>query len=89
MPSKNNEDGSRDLYFQNESPVADKGGNWLRTERAIQLNHAHLRPEMSPVFARAGKTDPPSSSQILSEELFNSAAIPESVRMPRARMSLI
>lgn len=34
MPLKHNSDGSLDLYFQNESPGADKEANWLPAPKA-------------------------------------------------------
>ena len=47
MPLKQNADGSLDLYFQNESPGADKEVNWLPAPKAgIQLADAALRAKI-------------------------------------------
>ena len=35
MPFKYDSDGSLDLYFQNESPGADKEVNWLPAPKAL------------------------------------------------------
>jgi hypothetical protein len=43
MPFKYDPDGSLDLYFQNESPGADKDANWLPAAKgAVQPHHAPL-----------------------------------------------
>jgi hypothetical protein len=38
MPFKFDPDGSLDLYFQNESPGADKEGNWLPAQKVRSIS---------------------------------------------------
>ena len=52
MPFKFNADGSLDLYFQNESPGADKEANWLPAPKAMRL----YAPKSD---ALTGKWNPP------------------------------
>ncbi len=57
MPFKYDPDGSLDLYFQNESPGADKEANWLPAPKGpFQPHHASLRTKSD---ALTGKWDPP------------------------------
>ena len=64
MPFKYNADGSLDLYFQNESPGADKEANWLPAPKgAVQLDDAprtRRKPE-----ALTGKWNPPPVTRAL------------------------
>jgi hypothetical protein len=57
MPFKHNADGSLDLYFQNESPGADKEANWLPAPKGpfnLTMRLYAPRPE-----ALTGKWNPP------------------------------
>jgi len=57
MPFKYNADGSLDLYFQNESPGADKEANWLPAPKGpfnVTMRLYAPRPE-----ALTGKWNPP------------------------------
>jgi len=57
MPFKQNPDGSLDLYFQNESPGADKEANWLPAPKApFNLTMRLYAPRSE---ALTGKWNPP------------------------------
>jgi hypothetical protein len=57
MPLKSNADGSLDLYFQNESPGADKEANWLPAPKgAFNLLMRLYAPRSE---ALTGKWNPP------------------------------
>jgi hypothetical protein len=57
MPFKHNGDGSLDLYFQNESPGADKEFNWLPAPKgAFNLTMRMYAPKSE---ALTGKWDSP------------------------------
>ena len=57
MPFKYNPDGSLDLYFQNESPGADKEANWLPAPKgAFNLTMRLYGPKSD---ALTGKWNPP------------------------------
>jgi hypothetical protein len=57
MPLKSNADGSLDLYFQNESPGADKEANWLPAPKgAFNLLMRLYAPKFE---ALTGKWNPP------------------------------
>ena len=57
MPLKTNADGSLDLYFQNESPGADKETNWLPAPKGpFNLTMRLYAPKTS---ALVGKWNPP------------------------------
>jgi hypothetical protein len=57
MPLKHNADGSLDLYFQNESPDADKEANWLPAPKgAFNLLMRLYAPKSE---ALTGKWNPP------------------------------
>jgi hypothetical protein len=57
MPFKHNADGSLDLYFQNESPGADKGANWLPAPKGSFNVMMRLYAPKSDVLT--GKWNPP------------------------------
>jgi hypothetical protein len=57
MPFKLNDDGSLDLYFQNESPGADKEANWLPAPKGpFNLTMRIYAPKSE---ALTGKWNPP------------------------------
>jgi len=57
MPFKYDPDGSLDLYFQNESPGADKEANWLPAPKgAFNLTMRLYAPKSD---ALTGKWNPP------------------------------
>jgi uncharacterized protein DUF1214 len=56
MPFQYNPDGSLDLYFQNESPGADKEANWLPTPNGFNLTMRLYAPKSE---ALTGKWNPP------------------------------
>jgi hypothetical protein len=57
MPLKQNADGSLDLYFQNESPGADKDTNWLPAPKTpFNLTLRMYAPKSE---ALTGKWNPP------------------------------
>jgi hypothetical protein len=57
MPLKHNADGSLDLYFQNESPGADKEANWLPAPKTAFNLALRLYAPKSEVLT--GKWNPP------------------------------
>jgi hypothetical protein len=63
MPLKYNADGSLDLYFQNESPGADKEANWLPAPKgAFNLLTRLYAPRSE---ALTGKWNPPPVTRVL------------------------
>jgi hypothetical protein len=62
MPFKHNADGSLDLYFQNESPGADKEANWLPAPKgAFNLTMRIYAPKSETL---TGKWNPPSVTRV-------------------------
>jgi hypothetical protein len=62
MPLKYNAGGSLDLYFQNESPVADKEANWLPAPKgAFNLLMRLYAPKSE---AHTGKWNPPPVTRV-------------------------
>ena len=62
MPFKYNGDGSLDLYFQNESPGADKEANWLPAPKGpFNLTMRLYAPKSE---ALTGKWNPPPVTKI-------------------------
>jgi len=62
MPFKYNADGSLDLYFQNESPGADKEGNWLPAPNGpFNLTMRIYAPKSE---ALTGKSNPPPVTRV-------------------------
>jgi hypothetical protein len=63
MPFKYNPDGSLDLYFQNESPGADKDANWLPAPKGpYNLTMRLYAPKAE---ALTGKWNPPPVTRVL------------------------
>ena len=64
MPLKYNADGSLDLYFQNESPGADKEANWLPgAQGSFQPTMRLYAPRSE---ALTGKWNPPPVTRMAS-----------------------
>jgi hypothetical protein len=64
MPFKYNSDGSLDLYFQNESPGADKEANWLPAPKGpFNLTMRLYAPKSD---ALTGKWNPPPVTKLMS-----------------------
>jgi hypothetical protein len=62
MPFKYNPDGSLDLYFQNESPGAEKEANWLPAPKArFNLTMRIYAPKQEVLV---GKWNPPPVTMI-------------------------
>jgi len=62
MPFKTNPDGSLDLYFQNESPGADKEANWLPAPKGpFNLTMRLYGPKLD---ALTGKWNPPPVTKV-------------------------
>jgi hypothetical protein len=62
MPLKHNADGSLDLYFQNESPGADKEANWLPASKGEFNLLMRLYAPRSEVLT--GKWNPPPVTRV-------------------------
>ena len=68
MPLKYNADGSLDLYFQNESPGADKEANWLPAPKGAF--NVLLRMYAPSSDALTGKWNPPPVTRVQSVPAF-------------------
>ena len=65
MPFKYNSDGSLDLYFQNESPGANKEANWLPAPKApfnLLMRLYAPEPRCSPANGTATRHKNPGTS---------------------------